>query len=310
MATLQELKSRIHTVNATKRITSAMRMVAASRLGRAQNAVLSASPLASGLGALVSQLAEQNKDASGGFSANAPLLMRGAHEKPLLAIVIMSDRGLCGGFNAQLFRRVGDDLATENEPALVLVGRKTALLTQSGRVLAQRQELTKPEPRYDLAAHIADLAIHALEADECGRCTLYHNHFVSALVQEPVAHALVPVAAAESEVKPEAESKAESKADLDSRLGRQLGLSAATGEHEPEGHDLLVPLLVQNLRARLFYALLDSYVAELAARRTAMENATKNASEMIDDLTLRFNRGRQSIVTKELIEIISGAEAL
>ena len=293
MANLKDLKTRINSVKSTQKITAAMKMVAAAKLRRAQDAAESGRPYSTRMRQVIGNLASKADPSS------APQLLVGNGKDQTHLLVIMSaDRGLCGGFNGSITRQTRAEVArlkTENKTVkLLMVGRKSAdaLRREFGDMyIDQHEGLQGTSVNYDDAASIADNIRSKFEAGDFDVCTLIFNKFKNAITQEITLTRLIPAEVAESDA-----------ADNDA--------AAVSYEYEPEEDELLASLLPRNLSTQIYSALLESSAAELAARMTAMDNATRNAGELIDRLTLVYNRTRQANITSELIEIISGAEAI
>ena len=293
MANLKDLKTRINSVKSTQKITAAMKMVAAAKLRRAQDAAESGRPYSTRMRQVIGNLASKADPSS------APQLLVGNGKDQTHLLVIMSaDRGLCGGFNGSITRQTRAEVArlkAENKTVkLLMVGRKSAdaLRREFGDMyIDQHEGLQGTSVNYDDAASIADTIRSKFEADEFDVCTLIFNKFKNAITQEITLTRLIPAEVDESDA-----------ADNDA--------AEVSYEYEPEEDELLASLLPRNLSTQIYSALLESSAAELAARMTAMDNATRNAGELIDRLTLVYNRTRQANITSELIEIISGAEAI
>ena len=293
MANLKDLKTRINSVKSTQKITAAMKMVAAAKLRRAQDAAESGRPYSTRMRQVIGNLASKADPSS------APQLLVGNGKDQTHLLVIMSaDRGLCGGFNGTVTRQTRAEVArlkAENKTVkLLMVGRKSAdaLRREFGDMyIDQHEGLQGTSVNYDDAASIADTIRSKFEAGEFDVCTLIFNKFKNAITQEITVTRLIPAEVDESDA-----------ADNDA--------AAVSYEYEPEEDELLASLLPRNLSTQIYSALLESSAAELAARMTAMDNATRNAGELIDRLTLVYNRTRQANITSELIEIISGAEAI
>lgn len=293
MANLKDLKTRINSVKSTQKITAAMKMVAAAKLRRAQDAAESGRPYSTRMRQVIGNLASKADPSS------APQLLVGNGKDQTHLLVIMSaDRGLCGGFNGSITRQTRAEVArlkAENKTVkLLMVGRKSAdaLRREFGDMyIDQHEGLQGTSVNYDDAASIADTIRSKFEAGEFDVCTLIFNKFKNAITQEITLTRLIPAEVDESDA-----------ADNDAAV--------VSYEYEPEEDELLASLLPRNLSTQIYSALLESSAAELAARMTAMDNATRNAGELIDRLTLVYNRTRQANITSELIEIISGAEAI
>ena len=289
MPNLKDLKTRINSVASTQKITSAMKMVAAAKLRRAQNAAESGRPYADYMQKIMAAVAANSPHAS------APELLKGRDNvKTHLLVMISADKGLCGGFNGAIARQIRAEIKRlEGEGKAVkiyVIGRKAAdglgdLL--ENRLFSRIEGVQGIPVSYGKASQIARKIIEGFDASEFDSVSLVYNRFVSAIAQEVVHNPLIPVSA---------ESH---NADEDIFY-----------DYEPEEDEILKMLLPRNLATQIFSAIVESSAAELAARMTAMDNATRNAGDMIDRLTLVYNRTRQANITKELIEIISGAEAL
>ncbi len=293
MANLKDLKTRINSVKSTQKITAAMKMVAAAKLRRAQDAAESGRPYSTRMRQVIGNLASKADPSS------APQLLVGNGKDQTHLLVIMSaDRGLCGGFNGTVTRQTRAEVArlkAENKTVkLLMVGRKSAdaLRREFGDMyIDQHEGLQGTSVNYDDAASIADTIRSKFEAGEFDVCTLIFNKFKNAITQEITVTRLIPT-------------------EVDESYAADNDAAAVSYEYEPEEDELLASLLPRNLSTQIYSALLESSAAELAARMTAMDNATRNAGELIDRLTLVYNRTRQANITSELIEIISGAEAI
>ena len=293
MASLKDLKTRINSVKSTQKITAAMKMVAAAKLRRAQDAAESGRPYSTRMRQVLGNLVSK-ADAS-----SAPQLLVGnGKDQTHLLVVMSADRGLCGGFNGTVTRQTRAEVArlqAENKTVkLLMVGRKSAdaLRREFGDLYIDRYEgLQGTSVNYNDAAKIAGAIRTGFEANEFDVCTLIFNKFKNAITQEITLTQLIPV-------------------EVDDREGGDPVAPAVSYEYEPEEDELLASLLPRNLSTQIYGALLESSAAELAARMTAMDNATRNAGELIERLTLVYNRTRQANITSELIEIISGAEAI
>jgi F-type H+-transporting ATPase subunit gamma len=295
MPSLKDLRNRIASVKATQKITKAMQMVAAAKLRRAQEAAEAARPYAERMDKVLANLGER-VNANEGAS---PLLVGTGSDKVHLLVVATAERGLCGGFNSNIAR-----LARAHTKKLLDQGKTVKILCvgRKGRDALRR----------DLSSHIIDLidlkGVKKLgfeDADKIGKrllemlgngefdvCTLFYSHFKSILTQEPTALQLIPVNLPEA-------------SENEAAQGPQ-----AAYEYEPDEDEILADLLPRNVSTQIYRGLLENAASEQGARMTSMDNATRNAGDMIDDLTLLYNRSRQAQITKELIEIVSGAEAL
>ncbi|MCP4329493.1 MAG: F0F1 ATP synthase subunit gamma [Alphaproteobacteria bacterium] len=295
MASLKDLRIRINSVTSTRKITSAMKMVAGAKLRRAQEHAEAARPYAERMETVLSSLAASAKD-----KPEAPPLLIGTGKEDVhLIIVATSDRGLCGGFNSSIVRGVRQkirQLEIDGKTVkLFCVGRKGRDILRreyGGLIVEAISDIGRPRLTFDDALNIFGRIQTLFEAGEIDVCSIFYNRFKSAISQFVTDQQLIPFPA------PEAEEDA-------AAAGPQ-----AIYEYEPEEEEILVELLPHNLSTQIFRALLENNASEQGARMTAMDNATRNAGDMIDRLTLQYNRTRQAQITKELIEIISGAEAI
>lgn len=289
MPSLKDLKNRISSVKSTQKITSAMKMVAAAKLRRAQDQALASRPYTSLMDKIVSKISSKATGTS------IDLLTGKPENKTQLLVVFSADRGLCGGFNGSITRSVKkeiNDLQKNNvNVKLLMVGKKSAdsLNREYGNLFIDKIEGKSAKPNYADAEVLATKIIDLFENGDFGVCRVIYNKFVSAIAQEVTFKSLIP---AEIQINEE---------DKD---------TASIYDFEPSEEEILTDLLPRNLATQLFSSQIESTASELAARMTAMDNATRNAGEMIDKLTLQYNRTRQAVITSELIEIISGAEAL
>jgi len=291
MPSLKDLKTRINSVKSTQKITSAMKMVAAAKLRRAQDSAERGRPYADRMQQIINSLAAKADPSS------APQLLVGnGQDKTHLLVVMSADRGLCGGFNGAITRQTRTEVARlrgEGKTVkLLMVGRKSAdaLRRELGDSYIEALEgIQGTSVAFADAASIGDKVRTGFEAGEFDVCTIIFNKFKSAISQEITLKKLIP-----AEVD-------------DTAAADDQGVSY---EYEPEEEELLAAVLPRNISTQIYSALLESSAAELAARMTAMDNATRNAGDLIDRLTLVYNRTRQATITKELIEIISGAEAV
>ncbi len=296
MPSLKALRVRINSVKATQKITSAMKMVAAAKLRRAQDRAIAARPYAERmermLGALSSALPP---------GADAPFLLSGTgKEKVHLVVVATSDRGLCGAFNSSIVRAARQHirrLQTENKTVLLLcVGRKgrDQLRRDMGTLIIDAiDNIGKKQVAFAEAADIAGRIATMFDAGEFDVCSVFYSRFKSAMTQIPTRQQLIPFPP------PTGEAGSDSGA-----------MGGAVYEYEPDEAEILAELLPRNLAVQIFRALLENAASEQGARMAAMDSATRNAGDMIRRLTLFYNRSRQAAITKELIEIISGAEAV
>jgi F-type H+-transporting ATPase subunit gamma len=301
MPSLKTLRNRINSVKSTQKITSAMKMVAAAKLRRAQAQAEAGRPYACRMGEMLAALAVAE------FSnPNAPALLVGRpNAKTHLLVAVTADRGLAGGFNANIAKAVRlQAKALESQGKIVKIfalGRKgfEALRRDLGDQIAGTKNFVgKKIISFQDAEDVAKELIRGFKAGEYDAVTLVFNRFVNIMTQKPTEQALIPAVAPTAN---------------DNRRSEQTGQLAAT-EHnyevEPDDGTLLERLLPRNLAVQLYSALLDNSAGFYAAQMTAMDSATRNAGEMIKKLSLNYNRARQANITKELIEIISGAEAV
>jgi F-type H+-transporting ATPase subunit gamma len=291
MPSLKDLKNRINSVKSTRKITSAMKMVAAAKLRRAQESAEAARPYAERMDAVLANLARASKN-----SLTAPALLRGTGADQVhLIIVATAERGLCGGFNSSIVR-----LAKQEINRLVGQGKTVKILTigKKGRdqlrreysqfFIAHEDISDMRQVAYGRAQAIAEKISDRFEAGEFDVATLYYNKFRSVMSQIPTEQRLIPAPVGDED-----------------EGGRSVNY-----EYEPDEDEILADLLPKNLAVQIFRGLLENAASEQGARMSAMDSATRNAGDMIDRLTIQYNRSRQAAITKELIEIISGAEAL
>ncbi len=292
MASLKDLKLRIASVKATQKITKAMQMVAAAKLRRAQEAAENARPYSERMATVMADLTS-----AVGEGEEVPKLMSGTGKDDVhLLVVCTAERGLCGGFNAQIARHARlaarDLIAKGKTVKIFCVGRKgyDALRREFADLIVERTELRDVRKiGFDNAEDIANRVMEMFEEGAFDVCTLFYSEFKSVISQVPTGLQLIPAAAPEG-----AEERSES----------------ALYDYEPNAETILSEIVPLNIRVQVFRALLENAAGEMGAKMTAMDNATRNAGEMIDKLTLSYNRQRQEKITTELIEIISGAEAL
>lgn len=292
MPSLKDLKNRIASVKATQKITKAMQMVAAAKLRRAQEAAEAARPYSQRMASVMSNIAQ----AVGGGD-DAPRIMTGTGKDDVhLLVVCTADRGLCGGFNGQIVR-----LAREHARKLLSQGKTVKIMCVGKKAndLLRRDYGSHIVERFDFrevrkmsfaqAEQIAEKIFGMFDGGEFDVCTLFYSEFKSVISQIPTAQQIIPAAPAEAE---EGEG------------------SAAVYDYEPDASAILADLAPRSVKVQIFHALLENVAGEMGAKMSAMDNATRNAGEMIDKLSMSYNRQRQAQITKELIEIISGAEAL
>jgi F-type H+-transporting ATPase subunit gamma len=296
MPSLKDLRVRIASVRSTQKITSAMKMVAASRLRRAQEQAEAARPYAERMERVLASLAGRMVGMAG-----APQLLAGTGRDDVhLLVVATSDRGLAGGFNATILREARRrirDLDNAGKTVKVLtVGRKgrDSLRRDYARLIHDSlTDIGRRRVSFEEARDIAGRVLALYQAGEFDVCSIIFNRFRSAITQIVTVQQLIPFSP------PEAAPSADT-----------ANLAGAIYEFEPEEEEILAELLPNNLAVQIYTALLENAASEQGARMTAMDNATRNAGDMIDRLTMNYNRTRQAVITKELIEIISGAEAL
>jgi F-type H+-transporting ATPase subunit gamma len=295
MPSLKAIRTRIASVKSTQKITRAMKLVSAARLRRAQDAIVGARPYANALAEAVAEVALR------AGAESHPLLDRRNPEK-ITVVALTSDRGLAGGFNANVFRAVQRFIVERKQASPPAREIKLEVVGKKGRDFFRRRKLTigheLPAPTAETASRIArDLAhivTHAFRNEGVDAVFLVYNEFKSAVQQRVVVEPLLPVTAAGL---PAAHAAPEGTTPLDF-------------VYEPSKEGLLDALLPLFVESQLYRGLLESMASELGARMTAMDNATSNAKEMISTLTLQYNRARQAAITKELMEIVGGAEAL
>jgi F-type H+-transporting ATPase subunit gamma len=295
MPSLKDLRNRIASVKATQKITKAMQMVAAAKLRRAQDAASAARPYADRMGRVLVNLGARVADPAGA----SPILVGTGSDKVHLLLVCTADRGLCGAFNTNIVRLAREHarrlLADGKTVKIFTVGRKGAdqLKRDLGRHIVQGVELKEVKRiAFDNAKSIGDKVLAMFAAGDFDVATLFYSEFKSVLTQKPTALQLIPARVAPADgtaTQPD---------------------NVAMPEYEPEEGEILDYLLPLNISTQVFRALLENAASEEGSRMSAMDNATRNAGEMINSLTITYNRTRQAQITKELIEIISGAEAL
>lgn len=293
MPSLKDLKNRIGSVKSTQKITKAKQMVAAAKLRRAEERATQARPYTERMEAVLANLSASAKG-----NPNAPKLLAGTgKEEKHLLIVATADKGLCGGFNSSIVR-----LAREHITRLQGEGKKVKIITVGRKGNDQLKRLYGElivwktnfvdikQVGFAQANEIAEQVLARFDASEFDVATLFFGKFKNVVTQVPTAQRIIPAEAPEGVAAPD--------------------LKGAVYEYEPDENDILRALLPRYIGVQIFRALLENVASEQAASMSAMDNATRNAGEMIDKLTLQYNRARQAQITKELIEIISGAEAL
>jgi F-type H+-transporting ATPase subunit gamma len=286
---LKEMRNRIGTVKSTQKITKAMQMVAAAKLRRAQDAAQNARPYASRMAAVIANLAASVS----GPGAPALLVGTGSQARELV-VVATADRGLAGGFNSSIVRaareHIGASIAAGRQVSVLTIGRKSR--DQLRRLYGDRYVASLEagnNPSLERAQEVAALITERFEAGQADVVTLFFSRFRSVVSQVPTAQQLIPAQVVGAPT---------------------IDLKGAVYEYEPDEETILATLLPRNLTVQLFVAMLENQAGFFASQMAAMDNATRNAGDMIARLTLQYSRARQAQITKELIEIISGAEAL
>jgi F-type H+-transporting ATPase subunit gamma len=293
MASLKDLRNRIASVKATQKITKAMQMVAAAKLRRAQEAAEAARPYSQRMAAVLANITQ-----AVGTGGDAPALMTGTGKDDVhLLVVCTAERGLCGGFNSQIARFARDHvrklLADGKQVKIICVGKKgfDILRREYNNLIIDRIDLRDVKTlAFGNADAIARKVIQLFNEGKFDVATLFYSQFKSVISQVPTAQQLIPAGSI----------SANGKNDL----------GGAAYEYEPEPGEILADLIPRNIAVQIFRALLENAAGEMGAKMTAMDNATRNAGDMINKLSITYNRQRQAQITKELIEIISGAEAL
>ena len=299
MPSLRSYRDRIKSVKSTRKITSAMKMVAASKLRRAQEQAEKAQPYARAMADMMARVAANVVITP----ASSKLLVGTGSDRRHLLVVVTADRGLCGGFNTNLVRSVREQInhlkSQDKEVSILCVGRKGRDLLNRGFAAQIVKSFTgmtgKGRLEFSDAAQVTGWILEQFEAGAFDVCTLAYNEFKSVLSQPANLQQIIPFTLPQST----------QSQDTKSEKG-----AVSPYDFEPTEEEILNALLPRNLGVQIYRAMLDSSAGEQAARMTAMDNATRNAGEMIKDLTLQYNRARQAYITKELIEIISGAEAV
>ncbi len=292
MASLKDLRNRIASVKATRKITKAMQMVAAAKLRRAQEAAVAARPYSERMAVVLANLASAMEGKAG-----APKLLAGTGSDQVhLLVVATAERGLCGGFNSsitKLAREHAERLLREGKTVKIMtVGKKgnDALKRVYGKYIVNAVNFQGTKSvQFDHASGVAHKVLAMYEAGEFDVCTLFFSEFKSVISQKPTALRIIPASYDPSKVP---------------------DLGGAVYDAEPEEGEILDELLPRNISIQVFRGLLENAASEQGARMSAMDNATRNAGDMINKLSIKYNRQRQAQITKELIEIISGAEAL
>jgi len=294
MPSLKDLRNRIASVKATQKITKAMQMVAAAKLRRAQEAATAARPYAQRMDRVLANLGAR----AAGQTGASPLLAGTGKQDVHLLVVCTADRGLCGAFNSSIVRLAREHirklLGSGRTVKILCVGRKgwDQLRRDYAKNIIDLVELKEVKRvGFDNAKAIGDKVLARFDAHEFDVCTLFYSEFKSVISQKPTALPLIP-------------------AMVPSVGGTDTNKAVAAPEYEPSEEHILDRLLPLNISTQIFRALLENAASEQGSRMSAMDNATRNAGDMINKLTITYNRSRQAQITKELIEIISGAEAL
>ena len=291
MASLDDLKKRIASVKSTQKITKAMKMVAAAKLRRAQESAEKGRPYSEKMNNIILNLSSGISD-----KENAPKLLSGSgNDKVHLCVVMTSDRGLCGGFNSNIIKKAKSYfsklLKDGKDLKIITVGSKgndQLKRAYSDKIIANISFKESKHANYFDAEKVGKMVIEKFEAEEFDVCTIFYNQFKNVITQIPQAQQIIPLNVENSE-----EDKSE-----------------GSYEFEPDEDEILSNLLPKNISTQIFKAMLENSASEQGSRMSAMDNATRNAGEMVDKLTIEYNRSRQAAITKELIEIISGAESL
>ena len=291
MASLDDLKKRISSVKSTQKITKAMKMVAASKLRRAQESAEKGRPYSDKMNNIILNLSNSISD-----KENSPKLLAGSGEDKIhLCIVMTSDRGLCGGFNTNIIKKAKlyfQKILDEGKILkIITVGSKGYDQLKRTYKDSIIEKITFKESKYANyfdADKVGKIIIDKFEKKEFDVCTIFYNQFKNVITQIPQEQQIIPLKASESE----------------------RNSSEDNYEFEPEEDEILSNLLPKNISTQIFKAMLENSASEQGSRMSAMDNATRNAGEMVDKLTIQYNRSRQAAITKELIEIISGAESL
>ena len=291
MASLDDLKKRIASVKSTQKITKAMKMVAAAKLRRAQESAEKGRPYSEKMNNVILNLSSGISD-----KENAPKLLSGTgNDKVHLSVVMTSDRGLCGGFNSNIIKKAksyfSKILSEGKELKIITVGSKgnDQLKRMYGDKIIENISFKESKnANYFDADKVGKIVIDKFESSEFDICTIFYNQFKNVITQIPQAQQIIPLNSEDSEENSSEESY----------------------EFEPDEDEILSNLLPKNISTQIFKAMLENSASEQGSRMSAMDNATRNAGEMVDKLTIQYNRSRQAAITKELIEIISGAESL
>ena len=286
MPSLKDLRNRIGSVKSTKKITSAMKMVAAAKLKRAQDNAEKTRPYASKMHEIVESLT------SSGIAQVKKFGVRKKDKKNILLIVCSADRGLCGGFNGSIIKytnKLTDELSKNSNLSYIFVGKKayqTLKRKYDNSIVKFFTDIANPSIKFELSSSVRDLVLELFLSNKIDECHLIYTEFKSAISQAVKSHKLLPI-----------ENSSETK-------------NTKTYEFEPSEENVLNEIIPRNIAIQIHSGLLENLASEQGSRMTAMDNATRNANDMIENLTLLYNRSRQALITSELIEIISGAEAV
>ncbi len=291
MASLDDLKKRIASVKSTQKITKAMKMVAAAKLRRAQESAEKGRPYSEKMNNIILNLSSGISD-----KENAPKLLSGSgNDKVHLCVVMTSDRGLCGGFNSNIIKKAKSYFAKLAEDGkelkIITVGSKgndQLKRAYGDKIIVNISFKESKHANYFDAEKVGKMVIEKFGAEEFDVCTIFYNQFKNVITQIPQAQQIIPLNVENSEKEKSEDSY----------------------EFEPDEDEILSNLLPKNISTQIFKAMLENSASEQGSRMSAMDNATRNAGEMVDKLTIEYNRSRQAAITKELIEIISGAESL
>lgn len=299
----RDIKRRIRSVQNTRQITRAMKMVAAAQLRKAQARALAARPYFQALEGILHQLAAE----AGGYAADLHPLLQPREGRRRLYLVITSDRGLAGGYNANILRLLLEDAERYRweggEVSYMTLGRKGRDFLRFRHLAIRGEFLQADEPDYELARNVARELIGVYSAGEVDEVMLAYSQFVSVLVQRPTVQRFLPLTVSEPKGSGGEKKMAGSK-------GGAVPAPRAEYLFEPEARKVLGDLIPRYLNAVVYHAMLEAKAGEFGARMTAMDNATRNADDLIDTLTLSFNRARQAAITREIAEITGAAEAL
>ena len=291
MASLDDLKKRITSVKSTQKITKAMKMVAAAKLKRAQDSAEKGRPYSEKMNNIILNLSSGISD-----KETAPKLLSGSGKEQIhLCVVMTSDRGLCGGFNANIIKKAKSYFTKLNkegkELKIITVGSKgndQLKRVYGNKIIDNISFKNSKNANYFDAEKVGKIIIEKFQKEEFDICTIFYNQFKNVITQIPQAQQIIPL-----------NTKSDDQNNLEDNY-----------EFEPDEDEILSNLLPKNISTQIFKAMLENSASEQGARMSAMDNATRNAGEMVDKLTIEYNRSRQAAITKELIEIISGAESL